>query len=377
MQYHQFRELSLSALGLGCMRLPVVDGNNGVIDQAKLDEMVDFAMANGINYYDTAWVYHDGTSEEAIGKSLARYPRKKWHIASKLPGFDIPNIEKKDEIFETQLKRCGVEYFDFYLFHNICEADIDFYLDPKYGVLDYFFEQKRLGRIKHLGFSSHGAPETMKRFLDACKGEMEFCQIELNWLDWELQNAKAKVALLQEYKVPIWIMEPLRGGKLANLTDGYAEKLKALHPEWKIPEWSFRYLQGIEGVTVTLSGMSNMQQLQENIATFAEVAPLTEAETAVLYEIAADMMAKKTLPCTGCRYCTPHCPQSLNIPWLIELYNERLYSGDNFITEMAVDSLPEDKRPSACIGCRGCEAVCPQGIKISEMMQDFTEKLKK
>lgn len=254
--------------------------------------------------------------------------------------------------------------------------NIEAYLDPKYGIYDYLVKQKENGRIRHLGFSAHGSYDVMKRFLDAYGEKMEFCQIQLNWLDWSFQDAKAKVELLKEYHLPVWVMEPLRGGKLAALSEGYAKKLTGLRPDEEIPAWAFRFLQSIDGVTMILSGMSNMEQLQKNIKTFETEKKLDQEEMAALLGIADDMLNQKTLPCTACRYCTSHCPKGLDIPALIELYNEHNVSEGGFIAPMALMAVPQDKQPSACVGCRSCEAVCPQQIKISEMMTDFCEKLR-
>ena len=192
-----------------------------------------------------------------------------------------------------------------------------------------------------------------------------------------MQNAKAKVELLKERNIPIWVMEPVRGGKLVNIDPAYEAELKALRPAASVVEWAFRFLQSIPEITVTLSGMSNMEQLKDNIATYETDKPLSEAEVQKLFGVARDMTAKNTLPCTACRYCTEHCPMGLDIPKMIELYNEHVYSGGGFLAPMAIGAMPEEKRPSACIGCRACEAVCPQNIKISEMMSDFVERLKK
>lgn len=177
MIYREFQDLRLSDLGLGCMRLPVIDGDDARVDQAAVEQMVAEAMDKGVNYYDTAWGYHGGNSETAIGKALAAYPRDSFCLADKFPGYDLSNMDKVEEIFEAQLKKCQVEYFDFYLFHNVCEMNIDAYLDPKYGILDYLLKQKANGRIRHLGFSCHGALPVLKRFLDACGEHMEFCQL--------------------------------------------------------------------------------------------------------------------------------------------------------------------------------------------------------
>jgi hypothetical protein len=370
-----FKDEKLSALGLGMMRLPVVDGNEAAVDEEKAAEMVRYAIEKGINYYDTAWGYHAGNSELVVGKILSNYPRENFYLASKFPGYDLSNMGKVEEIFEQQLKKCRVDYFDFYLFHNVCEMNIDGYLNPEYGIYDYLMKQKENGRIRHLGFSAHGNYETMKRFLDAYGSSMEFCQIQLNYLDYSFQNAKAKIELLNEYHIPVWVMEPLRGGKLANLSDEYSTKLKELRPNEEIPAWAFRFLQTLPEVTVTLSGMSNLEQLKANIETFESEKPLNEKEMETLLGIADEMVKKIALPCTGCRYCTSHCPQELDIPSLIELYNEHRFTGGGFIAPMVLAAYEEDKKPSACVGCKSCEEVCPQQIKISEMMADFCAKL--
>ncbi len=375
MIYRDFQDLKLSALGMGAMRLPVIDGNDGVVDEKAAAEMVDYAMSQGVNYYDTAWGYHEGNSELVMGRALKKYPRESFYLADKFPGYDLANMPKVKEIFPKQLEKCQVEYFDFYLFHNVCEMNIDAYLDEKYGIYEYLKEERDAGRIRHLGFSAHGSYDVMKRFLEAYGKDMEFCQIQLNYLDWSFQDAKAKVELLKEYNIPVWVMEPLRGGKLAKLDEADEAKLKALRPDEGIPAWAFRFLQSIPEVKVVLSGMSDMDQLEDNIATFAEDKPLSDQEMTTLLGIADEMVKKIVLPCTACRYCTTHCPQGLDIPYLLSLYNEHCFTGGGFIAPMVLQSIPEDKQPSACIGCRSCEAVCPQQIKISEAMADFVQRM--
>jgi predicted aldo/keto reductase-like oxidoreductase len=284
-------------------------------------------------------------------------------------------MTKVEEIFEAQLKKCNVEYFDFYLFHNVCEMNIDAYLDPKYGIYDYLIKQKENGRIRHLGFSAHGSLDVVKRFLEAYGETMEFGQLQINYLDWTFQDAKAKVELLEEYHIPVWVMEPLRGGSLCALSEENEAKLEALRPDEKILSWAFRFLQTIPSVTVVLSGMSNYDQMVENIQTFEEDKPLTNEERECLLGIASDMLKVNVLPCTACKYCTSHCPMGLDIPSLLALYNEHNYTGGGFIAPMALRALPEEKKPSACIGCRSCEQVCPQQIKISEALSDFAQIL--
>lgn len=375
MIYKGFQDLKLSALGMGAMRLPVIGGNDENIDEEATKEMVTYAMQKGINYYDTAWGYHGGESENVMGKVLKNYPRESFYLATKFPGYDLSNMTKVQDIFEKQLEKCQVEYFDFYLFHNVCEMNIEAYLNKEYGIFDYLWQQKEAGKIKHLGFSAHGDLPTMKLFLEAYGDKMEFCQIQLNYLDYLFQDAKAKIDLLNEYDIPVWVMEPLRGGRLANLQEEYVNELKDLRPEETIPAWAFRFLQSIDSVTMVLSGMSNFEQLKDNIKTFEEDKPLNKKEWDKLLSISSQMLEKKTLPCTACHYCTSHCPMGLDIPSLLSLYNEHCFTEGGFIAPMALSALPDDKKPSACIGCRSCEAVCPQRIKISEVMSDFTEKL--
>lgn len=375
MIYKDYQGMQLSALGLGAMRLPVIGGDDARIDEAATLEMVDYAMAHGVNYYDTAWGYHSGNSELVMGRALSRHPREQYYLADKFPGYDLSNMDKVEQIFEEQLRKCRVEYFDFYLFHNVCEMNIDAYLDPKYGIHAYLTQQRRAGRIRHLGFSVHGSYAVMKRFLDAYGDDMEFCQIQLNYLDWSFQDAKAKVELLTQMQIPIWVMEPLRGGRLARLTEQEAAQLKALRPEETIPAWAFRFLQTVPGVTVTLSGMSDMEQLKANIRTFEQERSLSEAEMNTLLTLADGMVSNKVLPCTACHYCVSHCPQGLDIPELLALYNEHSFTQGGFLAPMALSALPADKQPNACIGCRSCEAVCPQQIKISEAMADFARMM--
>ncbi len=379
MLYRRFQNMELSALGFGGLRFPVLNGDDGKINEAAAEEMIAYAMEQGINYYDTAWGYHEGNSELVLGKILSKYPREKFNLATKFPGYDLSNMSKVEEIFEKQLEKCRVSYFDFYLFHNVCKASIDAYLNPEYGIFNYLKKQRESGRIRHLGFSAHASIPVMKRFLDAYGEHMEFCQIQCNYIDWTYLHAKGKVELLNEYKIPVWVMEPVRGGRLANLSENQENVLKKMRPEESVVAWAFRFLQSQPDVVMVLSGMSNMQQLKENISTYKEDKPLSEAEMATLLEMAKGML-DGALPCTACRYCTTHCPKGLNIPSLLAIYNEhntaRKGSNPPPSLSLSLKSVPEDKQPSACIGCRSCEKVCPQNIKISEDMADFVSKLK-
>lgn len=374
MIYNNFKGKKLSSLGFGTMRLPTVNGDISKIDENKVFQMFDYAISKGINYFDTAWGYHNGMSEISVGNALKRHPRESFYLASKFPGYDVSNFGKTEEIFEKQLEKCGVEYFDFYLIHNVCEKNIEHYLDRSYGTVDYLLEQKKRGRIKHLGFSTHADYNNFLRFMDAYSEHMEFCQIQLNYIDYEFQEAKKKVEYLNSKNIPIWVMEPLRGGKLAGVERGRLAQILNKLPSESVCSLAFRFLQGIDGVTVTLSGMSDFEQVKDNISTFEEFKPLDKEETDLLLSIARDMTM--SVPCTACRYCTEYCPQGLDIPKLISLYNEFVFTGGGFIAPMYISTLSDDKKPSACIGCRSCEAVCPQEIKISEILSDFSNRLR-
>ncbi len=374
MIYKEFQDKKLSNLGLGCMRLPVIDGDETKIDMQKTEEMVAYAIEHGVNYFDTAWGYHGGNSEKAMGEILKKYPRNSYYLASKFPGYDLSNMDKVEEIFEAQLARTGAEYFDFYMLHNVCELNIEQYLDDEqYGIIPYLLKQKELGRIKHLGFSSHARMVAFRKFLKKVGQHMEFCQIQLNWMDWDFQKAAEKVKLLEKNNIPIFVMEPLRGGKLATLPEDKDIVLKELRPDESTVGWAFRFIQSIKSVPVVLSGMSNLEQLKENIEIMSTDKPLNDREKMVLLYTASGLV--EPLPCTACRYCTTHCPQGLDIPTLIALYNEHNTTVNGFIAPMEISSLPEDKRPSACLGCKACNEVCPQNIKIAEAMADLAKKV--
>ncbi|MBR2934506.1 MAG: aldo/keto reductase [Oscillospiraceae bacterium] len=373
MVYRTFQNIKLSALGMGGMRLPVLEDKS--VDQSAVNDMVDCAMAGGINYYDTAWGYHNGQSETALGAALRRYPRERYYIADKFPGYDLRNMDKVESIFPEQLNRTGMEYFDFYLFHNVNELNIDCYLDDEqYGIYTYLMQQKANGRIRHLGFSAHGDLPVLERFLEAYGKDMEFCQLQINWVDWEFQKAKEKVELLRKWNIPVWVMEPLRGGKLAALNSEHEEKLRALRPEETTPGWAFRFLQTLDDVVVTLSGMSDLEQVKANVCTFNTEQPLNGQEWDTLLGMGRELT--RGVPCTACRYCTTHCPQGLDIPQLLELYNEHAFAGSGFLIPMRLKVQGRGKQPSDCLGCRSCEAVCPQNIKISDVLSDFAQKLK-
>ena len=375
MIYSFFQDKKLPILGFGTMRLPTMA--DGSIDEKQTAEMVEYAMAHGVNYFDTAYPYHNGESERVIGRVLSAYPRESWYLATKYPGHQIISTGYNPaEIFEKQLEKCGVEYFDFYLLHNVYEKSMEVYLDPQWGIVDYFKEQKRLGRIRHLGFSTHAETKGLKEFLDVCGEDMEFCQIQLNYLDWTLQDAKGKYELLTQRNIPVWVMEPIRGGRLANLSQAETAKLKALRPEASTASWALRFLNDLPNVQMVLSGMSNLEQMKDNVKTLSggPDSEITPQEKNLLLELAEGM--KDSVPCTACRYCCEGCPAGLNIPWLLNTYNEIRFAASPNVA-MRIEFLPEEEKPSACVGCGQCTRMCPQNIDIPGALQDFTQRLSK
>ncbi len=361
----------VSRLGFGCMRYPLLE--NGDIDVAQTERMIREAKAAGVNYFDTAWPYMNGQSETILGNVLKEYPRDSFFLADKYPGHQIAEEYHPEEIFEKQLKKCQVEYFDYYLLHNVYEESYATYVSDKWHIVDYFLEQKRLGRIKHLGFSTHAQNSTLLKFLDHFPdGTFDFCQMQLNYVDWTLQDAEEKYRILAEHGLPIVVMEGLRGGRLAAYEPEEEARLKALRPEESPAAWAFRWLMEKENVKVILSGMSAEEQVKDNLKIFSEEKPLNEEEHALLKEFSKKF--QNTVPCTGCRYCTSECPLQLDIPRFMTAYNDICFN-KNFTLRMSIDSLPEEKQPAACIGCRSCTHLCPQNIDIPTVLEDLTARL--
>ncbi|MBO5772368.1 MAG: aldo/keto reductase [Clostridia bacterium] len=372
MIYKQFKDKKLSLLGFGAMRLPTFEKNDQ-IDVEKASLMVQKAIDLGINYFDTAWGYHGGQSEIVIGEILSKFDRERFYLASKFPGYDLSTFEKKEEVFSKQLEKCKVEYFDFYLCHNVNERNVDNFLDEKYSVVEYLVKQKEEGKIKHLGFSAHGDIPVLEKFLQKYGKHMEFCQLQINYLDWTWQKGKEKIELCKKYNLPVWIMEPLRGGKLVNLNQQIQEKVKEISGFGHI-ESAFRWLSSIDCVGMILSGMSTLEQLEENVKYFDQEKPLSAQQFDQLVALGKSMIEK--VSCTSCKYCVDYCPQKLEIPRLLRLYNEYCFAPGDFFTKMAIDNLPQNKKPSCCIGCKSCEEVCPQQIEISKELASFAKQTK-
>ncbi len=351
---------------MGNMRLPVAE--DGCVDHPKAQEIIDYAFVNGINYFDTAYMYHGGESERFLGEALSGYDRASYYLADKFPGFMLRPGQSPKEVFEEQLSRCGTDYFDFYMMHNVNEKSFGTYTDEELGLLEFFAREKAAGRIRYLGFSSHGSPETLERF--ASLGEWDFAQIQLNYLDWTLQDAKRQYEILTERGIPIIVMEPLRGGRLASLTPEADALLTKAQPDRSISSWAFRWLMGLENVQVILSGMSTLEQIEDNVATFETENPL-RADLAQTLDVACGMLRTQiNVPCTACRYCCDDCPQQLDIPGLINVYNNytAATSFKQVALQMGLQRLEPGQDPANCISCGVCSEHCPQMIDIPDVL---------
>ncbi len=359
MNYKAFHQLSLSRLGMGNMRLPMKDG---AIDAEKSQEIIDYAMAHGVNYYDTAWVYNDGGSEKFLGPALSKYPRDSFYLATK---FNIQATPDPAPVLEEQLRRLCTEHIDFYLIHCVTDGNANAYLES--GCIDYFLEQQKKGRIRYLGFSSHASPETLRRFAD--HHAWDFAQLQINYFDWSFGTAREEYEILQQRNIPIMVMEPVRGGRLAALTPETEAMLLAAHPDWSVASWALRFVQSLPQVQVILSGMSNLEQIQDNVATFSGENGLSEADLALLLEVCQKFRSQVQIPCTACRYCTSGCPAKINIPEFLKLYNT--YKVDGPWALHGMKKVESEGQPGDCISCGACTGHCPQNIDVPTLMKEL------
>lgn len=370
MKYTQaFEGLSVSRLGMGAMRLPVQENQEGKpLDFEAAREIIRRCIEGGINYFDTAYIYHGGHSETFLAKALAEYPRDSYFLADKFNLQANPDFRAQ---FAQQLERLNTDYIDFYLLHGIQDSWEEPMLQS--GCIEYFREMKAQGKIRHFGFSFHGSPDSLRRLLAA--GPWDFVQIQLNYMDWLFEDAKELYEILDQAGIPILVMEPLRGGRLASLNPQTAEKLLAAQPGKSLASWGMRWLMRLPRVAVVLSGMSNPDQAQDNIATFSEGKPLSEEESALLMQACQEYRASVAVACTGCRYCTDDCPMGLDIPRILNIYNA--IKLDSEWRASLLYSLPEGKRPDSCICCGACTGHCPQSFDIPAYMAELAEIMKR
>lgn len=372
MQYriHNKSGAEVSLLGLGCMRLPKPDPSSEGIDYAAAKAMVDTAWQRGIRYFDTAWAYHGGESELFIGKALKDYPRDSFFLADKMPAWALESKEDREKVFSRQLEKCGVDYFDFYLLHSVQNSNWDKYEELE--VYNFLAQKKAEGKIRRLGFSYHGDVPLLETILKT--HEWDFVQIQLNYLDWELQDAKTQYRLITEAGLQCMIMEPVRGGALADLCPEANAILQKAAPGRSIASWAIRFAAGLPGVLCVLSGMSTPEQLEDNLSTMDAFTPLSDAEKEALDAALAEYRKARTIPCTGCRYCLP-CPMGVAIPDVFRLYNHKYaFSHSAESLKNAVGDM--EGGPAACVACGQCLDKCPQSIAIPTHMQEICELVK-
>lgn len=361
----------MKKLGFGFMRLPLLNKEDHTsIDIEQVKKMADLFMAEGFCYFDAAYPYHGQKSEEALRKCLVeRYPRESFLIADKMPTIRVTCPEDYPRLFEEQLKRCGVEYFDYYLLHNIWQKS---YEDTKaFGGFDFIAEKIKEGRIKHFGFSFHDSPELLDRVLRE-QPQTEFVQLQINYLDWESPSVRSgecyKTA--RKYGKPIIIMEPNKGGSLINLPPEAEKLFREYDPSASNASWAMRWAASLEGVMTVLSGMSSLAQLKDNISFMSELKPVNQEEKAIVKK-ASDIISRKSpIGCTGCRYCTDDCPMGIPIPEYFDAYNSYILTKNMGNAGMYYRRYSNGRRKaSECIECRGCESRCPQHLKITEHLK--------
>ena len=361
-------------LGFGLMRLPE---KGGVIDHETVCSMVDKYMKAGLNYFDTAYVYHGGKSEVAAREALVkRYPRDSFMLATKLPAWEMRKKEDVERIFNEQLERAGVDYFDFYLLHSIEDgSNHDTY--EKYDCWNWGLQKKAEGKIKHFGFSYHGSPELLEDVLNR-HPEVEFVQIQLNYLDRTnpVVRSQKLYDILTERNIPIIVMEPVRGGMLANLGEEIDSKFKAMRPDKSVASWALRFVGSLPRVMTILSGMSTDDQMDDNIGTFTNFEPLSDAEMALVDEVTDDILSMEQIGCTACKYCCDGCPRHISIPDVFRTINTlRRYPGDWRSKNFYNGLVERSGRASDCIGCGQCERVCPQHLPIIKLLKEAAEIL--
>lgn len=364
---HRFqnRDPEISALGLGMMRLPKTNPDKDAIDETKAQEIVDYAYANGVTYYDTAYMYHGGLSEEFAGRALKKYPRESFYLATKMPIWMAETPEQMAEIFENQLKKLQTDYFDFYLMHSLTAAN--FKKCEEFGLWEFLSEKKKQGIVRNVGFSFHDTPEVLKTI--AAAHPWDFAQIQLNYLDWEMQDAKQQYEILEQHGIPCIVMEPVRGGALANPCEAANKLFREARPDRSVASWAIRYAASLPNVLTVLSGMSTMEQIQDNVATMNRFEPITPEDQAVIEKAVAAYKVKDVVPCTGCRYCMD-CPQGVDIPKMFKLYNAYAVEKDGNAYLTALEKEPESEFPSSCISCGICASHCPQAIAIPEKLSE-------
>ena len=355
--------MTLPLLGFGCMRLPRRSPDQPEIDFDTAAKMIDTAMKAGCNYFDTAYMYHNGLSERFLGEALKKYPRDSYYLTDKMPVWFAKSPGDVERIFAEQLKRCQTDYFDFYLLHSLDENHWS--MAQKFRACEFLDRMKREGKIRKLGFSFHDKPEVLKKIVGA--RSWDFAQIQLNYLDWELYRSREQYEILTEAGIPVIVMEPLRGGALATLSPEAAAVLKKADPDASCAAWALRYVGSLPNVLCILSGMTLPEHVADNLRTFTPFKPLSDGERKVLAEALTAYRKRLAIPCTACRYCMP-CPVGVEIPKIFGLYNQYRISGNRWLFTNNYRAIDEGSRASACVGCGACLKKCPQKLDIPTLM---------
>ncbi len=365
----------MKRLGFGCMRLPLKAKKiNSSINIEETKEMFDYYLGEGFTYFDTAYMYHDGRSEKAVREALVtRYDRDKFLLADKMPVGMLVIKGDTGRIFRNQLKKCGTEYFDYYLLHALNDK----YLEKaeKLGVFEYLAKKKQEGKIRKLGFSFHDSAEVLDKILTR-HPDMEFVQLQINYLDWEDNNVQSRLCyeVARKHGKDIIVMEPVKGGKLADVPEKVKSLLSEAHPDWSPASWAVRFAASLEGVICVLSGMSNMEQLRDNTGYMKEFEPLTEKEMNILKTAAAIINNAEAIGCTACRYCVNSCPMDIAIPEYFAAYN-MVISGEGDAAAYLSETAEGKGKPEECINCKKCEEVCPQHIDVTNKLKIVTKSM--
>ena len=364
----QFKNIEISRLGLGNMRLPcktpIKREANPLIDYNKAQELVDMAYENGVNYFDTAYMYHAGKSEKFIGQALKKYPRESYYLADKLPIWMCKKPDDMQKIFDKQLQRTGIDCFDFYLLHSLDKGNFE--KCEKYGAYDFLLEKQKQGLIKNIGFSFHGTIDDLKIIVAA--HHWDFAQIQMNYLDWKNQDAKTQYEILTEAGIPVIVMEPVRGGKLADVPKRVEELFKNNAPDKSIASWAIRFCATHDNVLTILSGMNAKEQMLDNLQSLTDFVPMTDVELKICQNAASIINESEIIPCTGCDYCAD-CPKSVKISTIFDVYN-KLKTGE-YTAEQAKEKYAQiDVNHTQCVACGKCKEHCPQSIDIPKMLSE-------
>lgn len=364
--------------GFGCMRLPLLDAADQLsVDYPLTEKLIDTYLKQGFTYFDTAYTYHGYHGEEMVKKVLVdRHPRESFELATKLPLRDFRDEEDLENIFNEQLEHCGVDYFDYYLLHNM--GTNVYQKCRKYDAFGFAARKKEEGKIRHLGMSFHDMPELLDEILGKYGDLLDFVQLQITYMDWEQPNVQSRRCLevANKYGKPVFVMEPCKGGTLVNLPDEALRLMKEYAPEASAASWAFRFAASQEGVVRVLSGMNSMEQLMDNTATFKEFKPITEEEMAIIDQVREIIEKNTPIPCTACSYCTHGCPKQIAIPEYFALYNSIARTTGSFSSQASYYNNISLRHGKAgdCIGCRQCEKACPQHLPITDYLKDVAEK---